>query len=494
MRIFSLVLGVSIALSGIGTATAAPAALIPPVDATVITPFRAPGQPYGAGHRGVDFAVPEGTSVRAAAAGTVKFAGEVAGRKAVSIDHGDGLETTYSWLSEVLVEAGQAVGAGMWIGRAAEAHPGARLGLHFGVKIEGEYVDPRAYLGALDAARAVRLAPWQADDSEVSGCRDATFVPDGAPNDNVAVAVAGIGSRTKGELAAAMYEHGPELLGYPGRRIYRFSYAGASGPALHVPYARSQTYRDLRDAAGELAELLRRVAERHPNREIDLIAHSQGGVVARIFLEAAAESWDPELPRVEHLVTFATPHLGAPLAELPEKLRETTLTGGLLLDAVSAWADDGGPVPDPRSPAVAQLAPDSHLMKSLAAEDIVYGTRALSLAMPHDVVVPADRTHLEGEQNRILGPQGLNAHEALLSSDAARGVAHAFLRDAVLPCPTGWDRWGPVVGKVVGFAENRLAGLYGRLEDAALRGAGRLVTAARRVGRLIRPGVAAAWP
>src|SRR5918996_1070897 len=80
-----------------------------PVHGPVIRPFEPPVGPYGAGHRGIDIAVPPGTPVRAAAEGVVAFAGLVAGGGFVSIDHPDGVRTTYSWLGEV---QGAAAGAG----------------------------------------------------------------------------------------------------------------------------------------------------------------------------------------------------------------------------------------------------------------------------------------------------------------------------------------------------------------------------------------------
>jgi hypothetical protein len=452
----------------------------------------APAHEYGSGHRGIDYEVASGTAVRAARGGTVTFAGPVAGLQAVAISHENGMETTYSSLSEVYVREGESIAQGRWIGRSGSAHPGTDSGLHFGVKLAGEYVDPTDFLGPLDPSRAIHLAPLE----DAAGCETPPHVDDArsAPNDNVAVAVAGIGSHTRGGVSADMYEYGPELLGYPEERIYRFSYRGRDGADLHEPYDRSDTYRDLRDAAARLRELLLEVAQRHPGRDIDLIAHSQGGIVARIFLEGLSEAWDRELPRVEHLVTLATPHTGAPLAGVAEDMDEETLTGGLVLDGVAAWAERGGPIPDPRSAAVAQLAPGSSLLEWLASEDVLYGTRALALAMPHDAVVPASAARLKEETNRVVGPKGINAHEAIVQSPSSRALVHAFLRDAVPSCEGVWDRMGPLTGGAISFLEEGAGRAYGALEDVALGRAGRAaLSIARAAGRLVRASDPRDW-
>ena len=80
-----------------------------PVEGPVIGRFDPPGSPYGAGHRGIDIAAPLGSEVRAAASGVVAFAGPVAGALYVSIDHPDGVRSTYSWVGAVLVRRGDPV-------------------------------------------------------------------------------------------------------------------------------------------------------------------------------------------------------------------------------------------------------------------------------------------------------------------------------------------------------------------------------------------------
>ena len=126
----------------------------------VARPFQPPSTPYGPGHRGVDLAGQPGAPVLAAADGVVAFAGSLAGRGLVSIDHDGGVRTTYEPLT-VLVVAGQQVTRGTVIGLTAPGHDRctAAACLHWGARRGTEYVDP---LGLLSTGR-VRLLPWDDD-------------------------------------------------------------------------------------------------------------------------------------------------------------------------------------------------------------------------------------------------------------------------------------------------------------------------------------------
>lgn len=480
-------------------------ALAPPVDAPVSAHFDAPSSEFGAGHRGVDYSVPSGTQVRAAAPGLVVFAGPVADVLAVTLDHGAGIETTYTGLGRVDVREGERIDEGHFVGTAGSAH--GRPGLHFGVKVDDSYVDPTQLLLTLDLAGAIHLAPlsWTPDQLGTLGeslaapksvgtsarqCRASGPLarPERPPNDNVVVAVAGITSRTRGGVSADIYESGPELLGYDEGSTYHFSYAGTGGPRLHRPYEREDTYIDIRLAALRLRRLMERIAQKHPGRRVDVIAHSQGGIVARTFLTEMQRS-EPGLPVVEHLITYASPHRGAPGAGQVMPLRDRTLTGKYLLEAGKDFSDRGVPVPDPYSRAVRQLAPGSELMTSLAREDTAYGTRVLTLAIPNDPVVPADRASIEGKTARIVpwaakevGPAplfapptwhagrliaaNLGGHSAIVTSPAAHGIAYSFLADQAPTCTTRWDAVGPRIGSVWSGLQSSLAALYGTLERA----------------------------
>ncbi|MGY1711814.1 murein hydrolase activator EnvC family protein [Geodermatophilus sp. SYSU D00758] len=126
-----------------------------PVAGAVTRPFDDLPHPYAAGHRGVDLAGSPGEVVRAAGDGTVAFAGMVAGRPVVSVEHAGGLRTTYEPVTAV-VGAGQAVRRGEPLGTLAAGHDGcpAAACLHWGLRRGETYLDPLALL-----SREVRLLP-----------------------------------------------------------------------------------------------------------------------------------------------------------------------------------------------------------------------------------------------------------------------------------------------------------------------------------------------
>jgi murein DD-endopeptidase MepM/ murein hydrolase activator NlpD len=147
-----------------------PESYIWPVVGPVLRGFEPPDSRFTAGHRGIDIGAPLGTSVRAAAAGTVAFAGSVAGSRFVSIDHADGVRTTYSWLSVVSVGRGAAVGQGEVIGATGHGHPAVdRPHLHFGARLGEDYLDPMILLGV---GPRVHLAPLEAAGAGPQGALD----------------------------------------------------------------------------------------------------------------------------------------------------------------------------------------------------------------------------------------------------------------------------------------------------------------------------------
>ena len=138
--------------------------LVAPVNGGVLRAFVAPLSAYGPGHRGVDLAASVGDPVAAGAAGVVTFAGRVAGRGVITVNHGSGVDTTYEPVT-ASVARGDRVRAGELLGTLSEG--GHSPGLHWGLRRGGSYYDPMLHLlpGLPGAAPhgPIRLLPLTAE-------------------------------------------------------------------------------------------------------------------------------------------------------------------------------------------------------------------------------------------------------------------------------------------------------------------------------------------
>lgn len=105
---------------------------------------------YGDGrnHRGLDLAADKGTSIFAAAAGTVTYAGfDSDYGYNVVINHGNGIETRYAHASALCVSSGDTVSQGDMIAVVGSTGRSTGNHLHFEVIIGGTRVNPAPYLG-----------------------------------------------------------------------------------------------------------------------------------------------------------------------------------------------------------------------------------------------------------------------------------------------------------------------------------------------------------
>jgi len=99
---------------------------------------------HGEYHRGLDYDVVEGTTVKAPAPGTVLFAGPLAlSGRTVVVDHGHGLLSVFSHLAESAVRQGEWVDTGRAIGTSGESGLAAVPHLHWAVYLHGVAIDPR---------------------------------------------------------------------------------------------------------------------------------------------------------------------------------------------------------------------------------------------------------------------------------------------------------------------------------------------------------------
>ena len=115
-------------------------------------------------HHGVDYLVPEGTAVFATADGTVKTLSEKNSThgKAITIDHGNGYETSYSHLLDTRVRKGQKVKRGDIIALSGNSGLSFAPHLHYEVRYRDTRVDPIHYffleLSPEEYQRIIRIA------------------------------------------------------------------------------------------------------------------------------------------------------------------------------------------------------------------------------------------------------------------------------------------------------------------------------------------------
>lgn len=121
--------------------------------------------------------------------------------------------------------------------------------------------------------------------------------------------------------------------------------AGPGGTVIPFAY---DWRRDIRDTAAALARRIAEAVAQGATR-VSLVAHSMGGLVARLAVEDPAQAGAPWLAKVADLLLLAVPQLGAPLALARALGLEGTL--GLAPDDLRMIAAD------PRYPALYQLLP-----------------------------------------------------------------------------------------------------------------------------------------
>jgi murein DD-endopeptidase MepM/ murein hydrolase activator NlpD len=103
-------------------------------------------------HPALDIGAPYGSTVYAATAGTVRYAGwgEEGLGFTIVIDHGDGLETLYLHLKGALIQAGTAVARGDAVGEVGSTGHSSGPHVHFEVRRYGQLVNPQEFLPSLE--------------------------------------------------------------------------------------------------------------------------------------------------------------------------------------------------------------------------------------------------------------------------------------------------------------------------------------------------------
>lgn len=487
----------------------------PPVQAEIVDPFRPPADRFAAGNRGIDYATEPGTPVTAAARGVVAFAGQVGGTLHVTVLHPDGVRTTYSFLRSIGVRRGDRVERGQELGRAGER-------LHFGARLDDEYLDPRSLLAG-ERGRA-RLVP----DDEVRPAAEGTersFVRRllrriggvartglGATADVAAAAAKAQfdslarGHRELAEWLAHIGEQSPttwlrlgaDLAGLStspctaperappavdGRRLLVLvgglgsSSASAAVDAVDtraLGYAEQDVHRfsyrggtvaerpyDTRDTAGDL----HRSGERLAALLRRLSTEHPGvpiDVVAHSLggLVARAALTEPTAPvAVRTLVTLGSPHQGADLAASVQTARgDPQLRAGEDLLRVLRLTELQG-----HAPALRQLVPGSAFLRDLGTRPLPSGLRVTSVAARADVVVASARSRLAGAHNVVVTVQGFHDHTLLPGSSAAQREIALAVAGAPPTCRSRADTALDLLAARLVLHEQRLLGPAVRL-------------------------------
>ncbi|HEV7180248.1 MAG TPA: M23 family metallopeptidase, partial [Candidatus Baltobacteraceae bacterium] len=117
-----------------------------PVSGTITSPYGWRSNPFGGSpdfHPGLDIAAPAGTTVTAAASGTVILAQWYGGYgNFVMIDHGGNISSGYGHLSAIYVSVGQKVQRGQAIGAVGSTGHSTGPHVHFEIRVNGKPVDP----------------------------------------------------------------------------------------------------------------------------------------------------------------------------------------------------------------------------------------------------------------------------------------------------------------------------------------------------------------
>lgn len=121
--------------------------LINPVSGVITSRYGSNDSVRDHTHAGLDIAAPYGTTIKAAAAGTVTFSGNAGDGfgNYVIVSHGNGVTTVYAHCSELLVSAGQSVSQGEAIARVGSTGNSTGNHLHFEVRKNGVTYDPQYY-------------------------------------------------------------------------------------------------------------------------------------------------------------------------------------------------------------------------------------------------------------------------------------------------------------------------------------------------------------
>ena len=250
----------------------------------------------------------------------------------------------------------------------------------------------------------------------------------------IVVLVSGLGTSSDANTA---WEVDTKSLGYADGDVVRYSYQGGQAPRvdadqsdnlrtvsshpLHAiatrPFDSLDSQQSVGTSADRLSALLQSVAAAQPGMPIDVVAHSQGGVVARLAVQRSGATG--RLPsEVDTLVTLSSPQQGAPLATGVVALGESPGGAAALSRVRAAGAADEL---TNHLPAISDLAETSPIIDELHQRPMPEGVRFVTIGGSGDLVVPGSAAIDQTADASIILPTdiGKEAHGTLASNPAA---------------------------------------------------------------------------
>ncbi|MGH8985473.1 MAG: peptidoglycan DD-metalloendopeptidase family protein, partial [Acidimicrobiia bacterium] len=288
---------------------------------------------------------------------------------------------------------------------------------------------------------------WRSRD----GCSRGSPPADGTGGSgHLLMAVAGIDSSTGAD--GATFDLDVAALGYHEGEVAYYSYAGD-----HGSYEAEDTWVDLLAAGRRLGDQLEAIHTANPGREVDLVAHSQGGVIVDVFLQHVYDASDPAYPPIGTVVTLASPHEGAPLATVAGDVRSTR-TGRAVLEA----GDEVLPLPPSDGASIRQLAEGSALVRGLWRDRLPEHVDFTTIGGADDALVPATQIEVPGATEVVVDVDGVNDHSGIPGDPRALQVVRSALEGRPPPCVGVVEGVrGAVNPVVISRTEHTIGGLAG---------------------------------
>ncbi|MEA2687103.1 MAG: hypothetical protein QOE93_2298, partial [Actinomycetota bacterium] len=267
------------------------------------------------------------------------------------------------------------------------------------------------------------------------------------PERHIAVLVGGLWSTSE---EAGIDDLDTAALGYADDDVSRFSYRGGSTET--TSYGADDSTADIRQSARRLRQYLQQTEAENPGVPIDVIAHSQGGLVAREALTNEFDGLDPTLPQVSSLVTLGTPHHGTDLATAGAMVGASSI-GHLAergVGTVTPW--------DATAPALQQMSEVSTFIHDLNDRPLPEGLHATAIGARGDWIVPAGQTSFAGADHVIVSVPGIAGdHWDLPGSDQAEREVALAVNHMAPTCQSFVDA----------MADAYVSGALSQIEDGA---------------------------